>query len=114
MRHAGGARSGLTIWLLQRASAVWMALVLPVLFVCIALGEPLTYASWVAIFEPVWAKLAVLLTVAALLVHAWIGVREVLMDYVRILSLRLPLLFVFLVAGLLCFAWAAHILWSVA
>jgi succinate dehydrogenase / fumarate reductase, membrane anchor subunit len=109
MRHAGGARSGLTIWLLQRASAVWLALMTPVvLFIW-----PADYASWVALFQPLYSKLIALLTVAALLVHAWIGLREVMMDYVQAMRLRLPLLFLFLIASLIALAWAAHILWVV-
>ena len=111
MRHASGARSGLTIWLLQRVSAVWMVLVTPFLF-WVFLAGPMEYLGWVALFQPLYAKLAALLTVAALLVHAWIGLREVMMDYVQIMALRLPLLFVFLMSALLCLGWAAHILWS--
>ncbi len=111
MRHAGGARSGLTIWMLQRISAVWMVLVAPFI-AWVFLAGPSEYAAWVALFQPLYAKLVALLTVAALLVHAWIGLREVMMDYVQIMVLRLPLLFAFLMGGLLCFGWAAHILWS--
>lgn len=109
-RHAGGARSGLTIWLLQRASAVWMALIVPV-----ALWQVwgvIDYAQWRDLFQPLYVKLIALLTVLALLVHAWIGLREVMMEYVQPMRLRLPLLFIFLAAGLLCFAWSVHILWS--
>ncbi len=112
IRHAGGARSGLTIWLLQRVSAVWMALVTPLFLWLLLMGDPLDYPVWVALFQPLYAKLIALLTVAALLVHAWIGLREVMMDYVQIMALRLPLLFVFLMGALLCFAWSAHILWG--
>lgn len=114
MRHAGGARSGLTIWLLQRVSAVWMLLVSPLLLGVFLMDGPLDYPSWVALFQPLYAKLLALLTVAALLVHAWIGLREVMMDYVQIMALRLPLLFIFLMGALLCFGWAVHILWGLA
>lgn len=113
MRHAGGARSGLTIWLLQRVSAVWMVLVTPLIF-WVFLAGPSEYLAWVALFQPLYAKLIALLTVLALLVHAWIGLREVMMDYVHIMALRLPLLFVFLAGALFCLGWAAHILWSLA
>lgn len=111
-RHAGGSRSGLTIWLLQRASAVWLAVALPALLLAILLGGPFDYPAWVALFKPLWVRLALLLTMVALLAHAWIGMREVMMDYVQPMVLRLPLLFVFLAAALLCFTWTAHILWS--
>ncbi|TSA23247.1 MAG: succinate dehydrogenase, hydrophobic membrane anchor protein [Betaproteobacteria bacterium] len=110
-RHAGGARSGLTIWLLQRASAVWMALITPVALWQVA--GVTDYAAWLALFQPLYVKLIMLLTVIAVLVHAWIGLREVMMEYVQPMRLRLPLLFVFLAASLLCVGWAAHIVWVV-
>ena len=110
MRHAGGARSGLTIWLLQRASAVWLALASPVLLWLFAQAS--SFETWRALFVPLPVKLGVLLTVVALLLHAWIGLREVLMDYVHPLLLRMALLLAFGVGVLLCLAWTVHILWS--
>lgn len=117
MRGVGGARRGLDIWLLQRASAVVM-LLYPPLFVVHALlhGSP-GYAGWRALFLPLGAKVASLLFVAALLLHAWIGMREVVIDYLHCRRCLLPRLLFYLgfgVSYLACLLWTADILWGVA
>lgn len=113
MRNVGGARRGLNLWLAQRASAVLMALMLPVFLVGAVLAFPLDYDTWWRLFLPLPMKLAVLLFAAALLTHAWIGLREILIDYVHPMALRLPLYFVFAVLYLACFIWTGDILWSI-
>lgn len=116
MRTVGGAHRGIDIWLAQRASALIMAVYLP-LFGLYALGAgTLDYAAWHTLFLPLPAKVTTLLFVAALLTHAWIGMREVFIDYVhcpRCLGPRLALNFAFAVLYLACLVWAADILWSV-
>ena len=83
MRLAARARRGTEIWLLQRASALLMAVCLPLLLAYVLLQGPHDYWTWRALFAPLPAKLAVLLFVAALLVHGWIGLREILIDYLN-------------------------------
>jgi succinate dehydrogenase / fumarate reductase membrane anchor subunit len=113
MRTVGGAHRGLNLWLMQRASAVVMALYLPGFLVYALMAGPLDYAAWHGLFLPLAAKVSSLLFVGALLVHAWIGLREIFIDYVHPMTLRLPLLFLFGVLYLGCLAWAADILWGV-
>lgn len=113
MKRAGGARRGLDMWLIQRASAVYMALFIPVFLILAACRTPLGYTAWSGLFSPLAMKVAVLLFFLCLLVHAWIGLREILIDYVHVLSLRLSLYFVFWTAYAACLAWAVDILWSV-
>ena len=115
MRSVGGAHRGLTIWLAQRASAVVMALYLPLFALYAWMADGAGYDAWRGLFEPLPAKLATLLFFAALLSHAWIGMREIVIDYVhcpRCLGPRLVLHFSFAVLYLGCLAWAADILWG--
>ena len=116
MRQVAGAHRGLDMWLAQRASAVYMAVFLP-LFLVYALCLPsLDYAGWRTLFLPLGVKVAVLLFVAAMLAHAWIGLREIFIDYVHCARCTLPrlsLYFAFAVLYLACLVWAADILWSV-
>jgi succinate dehydrogenase / fumarate reductase membrane anchor subunit len=114
MRTAASARRGITMWLLQRASAWLLALGLPLLLAYLLWQGPHDYASWRALFAPLPVKVAVLLLVAAMLLHGWIGLREILIDYLHPLALRLPLYGVLAVLYLACLIWAADILWRVA
>jgi succinate dehydrogenase / fumarate reductase membrane anchor subunit len=116
MRNAAGAHRGLDMWLAQRASAVYLAVFLP-LFLLHAFTAPrLDYAGWRALFLPLGMKVAALLFITALLAHAWIGLREIFIDYLhcaRCTVLRLSLYFAFAVLYLACLVWAVDILWSV-
>ncbi len=116
MRRVGGSRRGLDMWLLQRASAVYMALFLPIFLICVLCSGPVDHAVWHALFVPVLVKVATFLFVAAMLAHAWIGLREIFIDYLhcaRCTLLRLALYFAFAVLYLACLVWTVDILWSV-
>jgi succinate dehydrogenase / fumarate reductase membrane anchor subunit len=116
MKQAGGAHRGVDLWLAQRAGAVYMALFLPFFLAYALAGPHLDYAGWRALFLPLGMKVAVLLFLAALLAHAWIGLREIFIDYLhcaRCAVPRLALYFAFAVLYLACLVWAVDILWSV-
>jgi succinate dehydrogenase / fumarate reductase membrane anchor subunit len=116
MSASGGARRGLDMWLLQRASALYMALFLLVSVGCVFLSAPFSFETWQLMFNPLAVKVATLLFVTALLVHGWIGLREIFIDYLhctRCLLLRLALYFAFATLYLACLVWTVDILWSV-
>lgn len=113
MPHVAGAHRGLDAWLIQRASALVLAIGLPAFLVYAACQPALDYATWRSLFEPLLVKTGALVFVAALLAHAWLGLREIFIDYVHRLGLRLALYFGFGVLYLGCLVWAAAILWSV-
>jgi succinate dehydrogenase / fumarate reductase, membrane anchor subunit len=115
MRRVGGSHRGLDMWLMQRASAVYMALFLPFFLVCALSAGPLDYAAWHGLFESLAMKVAALLFVVAMLAHAWIGLREIFIDYLhcaRCTLLRLSLYLAFAVLYLGCLVWTVDILWS--
>ena len=113
MRHVGGAHRGLDMWLLQRASALYMAAFLVVFLIVFALCGPMGYETWHGLFVPKVMKLGTLLFVAALLVHAWIGLREIFIDYVHFLVPRLALYLAFGSLYVASLVWTVDILWSV-
>ena len=83
VRHLGSAREGLREWRLQRRTA--LALIpLGLYFVAsilwLATSDQMTAAAWLA--TPVPALLTILF-VLALLAHAVVGLRSVLVDYVH-------------------------------
>jgi succinate dehydrogenase / fumarate reductase, membrane anchor subunit len=106
-----GAHYGLGSWLVQRVSAVVMALY-TLLFAGLLLASgPLSYASWKAMFAPGWMRFATFLFAASVLVHAWVGMRDIWMDYVKPTGLRLALEAATALLLIGCGAWALQILW---
>lgn len=90
--------AGLRTWLLQRLSATYIALFLVVFGIKIlgALGgEPITYEVWRAWVSHPVTNIALILFLFSLLVHAWVGIRDVIMDYVSSVPLRYVFLIVF-------------------
>ena len=108
-----GAHYGLRDWLAQRVTAAVMA-VYTVLFAgALIVARPTNYSEWRALFGGQPMKLAALLFFLSLCLHAWIGMRDILMDYIHPVSWRLGLQ-VLAVLMLTAWAlWAIQILWSV-
>jgi succinate dehydrogenase / fumarate reductase membrane anchor subunit len=111
MRHVGGARRGLDMWLLQRASALYMALFLPI-FLILPDRRFHDFAVWRGLFVPTAMKVGGCCS-SRPAAHAWIGLREIFIDYVHFLVPRLALYLVFRALYLGCLVWAVDILWSV-
>ncbi len=84
--------SGLRAWLLQRVSAVYLALYLVYFLFANAGGTHGGYQGWQAWLGEAPALLAMALFFIALAIHAWVGIRDVIMDYIHHLGLRLLLL----------------------
>jgi len=114
MKSVSGAHTGTGTWLLQRASAVVLALALPGLMIYLLATLPTDFAGWQVLFAPLWLRLLMLLTAAALALHAWVGMRDIFMDYVRSTGLRLALYLAVIVTLAGSVAWLAAILWSAA
>jgi succinate dehydrogenase / fumarate reductase membrane anchor subunit len=91
MKTASGSHVGTGTWLLQRATALMLAAALPGLTTYFLTALPLGFAGWQALFTPRWLRVLMLLTALALALHAWVGMRDIFMDYVRPVGLRLAL-----------------------
>ncbi len=112
-RVVTGAHYGLKDWLVQRVSALIMA-TYSVLFVgAMLVCTPADYEEWRAVFSPQWMRLATLLFFLSLFWHAWIGMRDILMDYVSSTAARLGLQVVVILLLVAYAAWAVQILWSI-
>ncbi|MSQ69800.1 MAG: succinate dehydrogenase, hydrophobic membrane anchor protein [Betaproteobacteria bacterium] len=106
-----GAHYGSRGWLAQRVSAVVMAVYTVIIVAVLMSGGPFNYASWKALFSQGWMRFATFLFALSLLLHAWVGVRDILMDYVKPTGLRLAL-HVLVILALVGYAgWAVQILW---
>ena len=74
--RTSGAHTGTGTWLLQRATAVLLALALPGLMGYFLMALPLDFAGWQALFAPLWLRVLMLLAGLALALHAWVGMRD--------------------------------------
>jgi succinate dehydrogenase / fumarate reductase membrane anchor subunit len=107
------AHQGLKEWVIQRVSAIVMAVYSIGLILWILTHSDLSFAEWHYLFSQGWMKVITAIFVLSLLYHAWIGMWTVFTDYVKPIILRAilnTLVILFLIA---CFFWALLILWSV-
>ena len=111
-RQVVGAHYGLRDWLAQRVTAVIM-IVYTVIIVATLAGLPqMDYWKWKVLWQTPLVRYATLLFMASLLLHAWIGVRNIFMDYIKDPALRLTL-YVLVIAALFWYAvWFVQILWG--
>ena len=107
-----GAHYGLGDWLLQRLTAVIMAGYTLFMILALIVHRPLDYAAWKSVFAETWFQVGTMLFVAALLYHAWVGMRDILMDYVKPTALRLTAEFAVALVLLFYLVWTAAILWG--
>lgn len=108
-----GAHYGLRDWLAQRVTAVVMALYTVILLISFLSGSNFSYEGWAGLFAQQWFKLATFVTFLSLFYHAWVGMRDIWMDYVKPVSVRLSLQVATLLWLFGCAGWAAQILWRV-
>ena len=107
-----GAHYGMRDWLAQRVTAVLMTLFTLLLLAQVLLtsGE-IGYDKWAGIFSSQWMKSLTLAVLVAFAYHVWVGVRDIWMDYIKPVGVRL-LLQVFTIVWLVaCIGWAIQVLW---
>jgi succinate dehydrogenase / fumarate reductase membrane anchor subunit len=110
-RIVTGAHYGLRDWLAQRITAGIMAVYSVILAFVLILGQPLNHGAWRDLFSQGWMRVATLLFAVSLVWHAWVGIRDVLMDYIKPTGLRLALEVFTLVVLAGYLGWTVQILW---
>lgn len=108
-----GAHYGVKDWLAQRVTAIVMAVYTIVLLVSFLGAREFSYEGWAGLFAQQWFKLFSLVTFLGLFYHAWVGIRDIWMDYIKSAGLRLVLMLATIFWLLACAAWTVQILWSV-
>jgi len=99
--------SGIKAWIVQRITSLYLALFALYLVVHFLVAPPGDFAAWRAWVAMPLVSLGFLVFVPVLIAHAWVGLRDILMDYVRPFGLRVALL------ALSAFAFLASGLWAV-
>jgi len=125
-----GAHYGMRDWLAQRVTAAVMGVFTLLLLLQYLLpayartpaGERVKdaagngvalsgYDKWAGIFSPQWMKLLTFVVIVSLAYHAWVGMRDVWMDYVKSFAARLTIEVLSIVWLLGCLGWAVQVLW---
>ena len=107
-----GAQYGVGGFIAQRITSVVLLLWTALVGVSVLFG-PLTYDTWAALFAPLWMKVITLIALFSLLYHAWIGVRNIWMDYVTPVWVRLSLHTITILWLFACAVWSVQIVWRV-
>ena len=106
-----GAHYGLADWLAQRVTAVLMTLFTLAVVVQIMLPGEMGYDKWAGMFSAQWMKVLTFVVILSIAYHCWVGMRDIYMDYVKHVGVRL-LVMVFTMVWLIgCAGWAVQVLW---
>lgn len=111
-RIVTGAHYGLRDWLAQRVTAVVMALFTLFVTGYLLMQPSLGYDTWVELFSGNAMRSFSLLFLLSLFYHAWVGVRDILMDYVKPQGVRLTLHVLVILVLVLYAIWSVQILWG--
>lgn len=104
---------GLRDWLIQRITAVVLAVYFVGLIYFFVHNPNLDYADWHRLFAKTWMKIATLFALISLLFHSWVGMWTILTDYVKPYGLRFILHFAVFLALVIFFFAGLLILWDI-
>lgn len=94
------ASSGARAWLLQRLTAVYIALFVPVFAYCLLSNFPLDFSAWRELVASPLMNAGLAFLFLSLFIHMWVGLRDVVMDYIHPDRIRFTVLI--LLAFMLC------------
>ena len=113
-------RSGVLEWVLQRFSAVILALYTVGILTILVSHPQMDYATWKGIFDSLIMRISSLIALAAFCTHAWIGMWTITTDYmtpIQFGKLATPVRFIGQVVILILMfsylVWGIYILWSI-
>ena len=112
-RKLVGAHYGLRDWAMQRITAVVMLVYsLFFLFFLFSLAGAQDYSQWQAFFGKTWVKLFTQVSFIALFLHAWVGICDLWMDYVKPFGIRLALHCLTIIWLIACTVYSVHVIWG--
>lgn len=102
--------AGMWAWALQRATGVYIALFVIYLAVLFTFAAPADYTAWHATLGSPVVTITAMLFFLAVLLHAWVGMRDIAIDYLWHTGVRLAALTVIALILLGCGVWVTKIL----
>jgi succinate dehydrogenase / fumarate reductase membrane anchor subunit len=110
-RKIVGAHYGLRDWLAQRITGVVMVAFTLVMMVALSQGVGASYESWRTFMSVGLMRFITFLFIISLCWHAWVGVRDIWMDYIQPAGIKLALHVLTLLALIGYAGWATQIIW---
>ncbi len=105
-------RSGLQDWMIQRVTAVILAVYVVYLSVFIFSTPDIQFSVWRSLFEQTGFKIFSFVAITSLCFHAWIGLWIISTDYLKPLAIRMIFQILVIVSCFAFLLWGAQILWS--
>lgn len=115
LRKSLSANHGIGAWLQQRLTAVIMLISLVIFFVFMLLGNEIIdshFITWHQFFSFLFVKIIVQITIAAVILHAWIGMRDIVMDYIKCYGARVTFYTIILLWLFGSLIYSVVILWA--
>jgi succinate dehydrogenase / fumarate reductase membrane anchor subunit len=105
-----GAHYGLKDWLVQRVTALVMVVYTLIMAVLLLIADG-GLDAWHGLMAHSFVRFITFIFVLSLCYHAWVGIRDIWMDYVKPTSIRLTLHVLTLLALVGYAGWTIQILW---
>ena len=77
------SRNGLSDFIIQRVTAVILAVYTLLLVGFLVMSSEVSFADWRGFFDQTWMQVFTLLAILATCAHAWIGMWTIGTDYIR-------------------------------
>lgn len=106
-------RTGSHDFILLRATALIMAAFAIFMLSWFACHPQVDYVTWSNLFSHLGMKIFTMLALSSVLVHGWIGIWQVLTDYIKCPKLRALIQYVFVVALLVYWFTGLIVLWGI-
>ncbi|WWP02506.1 MAG: succinate dehydrogenase, hydrophobic membrane anchor protein [Candidatus Dasytiphilus stammeri] len=104
--------NGVCDWILLRISAIIISLYIIYLLGFIITTDTITYVTWRGFFDSSFTKIFTILTLLSTLIHGWIGIWQVLTDYINSLIIRVILQFTHILVLLGYVIYGTIVIWS--
>ncbi len=101
---------GLRLWMWQRVSALYLALFLLYIVISILMLEQFDYPQWHAWISGPVNSIIIYIGFLMLFAHAWVGIRDVIMDYIHSIVLRSLTLMLAGLGFMVCLLWLSRVL----
>jgi len=105
-------RTGLQDWLIQRISAIFMALytiLMVTVWICMPEND---IAAWERVMSMKAMRIVTFLAILSLVAHVWVGLWTVTTDYLKVTFIRMLVQIILYTVLLLYIIWSIQILWG--